>query len=541
MDGSKSMSDGQRKILRTQNYGGLVLIGAALLLFYSQTLQGLWKIWISDPDYSYALVIPFVSAYIIWKKRIIIASMPVKPSWHGGIFVFLFLIVSVYGILGSSPSVVRCALPLMIISITLFCYGWQRFTVLVYPLSLLLFMIPLPTILQTKLGVPLKYLSTKLGEIMLRAAGVSVYVEGNIIDLGVTQLQVVDACSGLRYILPLLGLGVIFVYFFEKTRWKQILLVFITIPISIFANGLRISITGFLVQHYGLKAAEGFFHGFSGWLIFVFAIVVLISVYTLLRLPARNKPAGQFTRPFFDSALTTKASANNKIPVAMTCIALLVGGVLNFTTAAMPPVSIQNGFSAFPLTLKDWHGRMEIMDAQIIKLSGAEEAFNARYLSPNGEIVALYMGYRSSPFTESENFFHSPNVCLPSLGWKTLEIETHIITEVPGFGEIKVRKMLIEKMGLRQLVYYWFQTKKHVSADVNINRFHLTLHAIFKDNTHDLFIRPISPLQPTESVMDAEKRLDRFVRILMADLLDFLQKSQSAIPNPGKPELKIDD
>lgn len=521
------MRDGEKKLLRTPNYGGLVVIGAALLWFYSQTLQGLWKLWISDPDYSYALFIPFVSVYIIWKKRKILATMPVKPSWYGGIFVFLFLIVSIYGILGSSPSVVRCALPLMLLSITLFCFGWQRFAVLLYPFSLLLFMIPLPTLLQTKIGVPLKYLSTKLGEIMLRAVGVSVYVEGNIIDLGVTQLQVGDACSGLRYILPLLGLGVIFVYFFEKERWKQILLVLITIPISILANGLRISITGYLAQHYDLKVAEGFFHGFSGWLIFVFAIVLLIGVYKLLRGASRKKPVGQFTRPFFNSALEIKAPKSNKIPVAITCIALLGGGLLNFTTAAMPPVSIKNGFSAFPLLLKDWHGRMETMDARIIELSGAEEAFNATYLSQNGEIVSLYMGYRSSPFTESENFFHSPNVCLPSLGWKTLESQNHIVAEVPGFGEIKVRKMLIEKMGLRQLVYYWFQTEKHVSADVNINRFHLTLHALFRENTHDLFIRPISPLQPTESVTDAEKRLDRFVRILMAELLDFLQKSQS--------------
>jgi len=521
------MSNGEKKILKTHNYGGLVFIGACLLLFYSQTLLGLWKHWISDPDYSYALFIPFVSAYVIWKKRKIIATMPVRPSWHGGVFVFLFFIVSIYGILGSSPSVVRCALPLMLLSITMFCYGRQLFMALLYPLSLLLFMIPLPTFLQTNIGVPLKFLSTKLGEIMLRAVGVSVYVEGNIIDLGVTQLQVVDACSGLRYILPLMGLGVIFVYFFEKTRWKQILLVLITIPISILANGLRIGITGHLAQHYGLDAAEGFFHGFSGWLIFVFAIVLLISVYTLLRLSVRNKPADRFIRPFFDSNLTINAPESNKITVAMTCIALLVGGVLNFTTAALPPVSIKNGFSTFPLTLKDWQGRVETMDARIIKLSGAEEAFNATYLSQNGEIISLYMGYRSSPFTESENFFHSPNVCLPSMGWKTLEIETRIITEVPGFGEIKVRKMLIEKMGLRQLVYYWFQTKKHVSADVNINRFHLTWHALFRENTHDLFIRPISPLQPTESVTDAEKRLDSFVRILMADLLDFLQKSQT--------------
>jgi len=136
------------------------------------------------------------------------------------------------------------------------------------------------------------------------------------------------------------------------------------------------------------------------------------------------------------------------------------------------------------------------------------------------------MGYRSSPFVESENFFHSPNVCLPSSGWKTLTATDHRIEGVPHFGSIKVSKMLIEKAGQKELVYYWFQTKERTSDNVNINRFHLTLHAIKRDNTHDLFIRPITAIYPGEGVDDAENRMDNFVRDMMGALLRFLKENQ---------------
>ena len=119
------------------------------------------------------------------------------------------LIVSLYGILGSSPSAVRPAIPLTILALTLFCFGKKMFSVMMFPLSLLIFMIPLPTVFQTRIGVPLRTVSTGVGEFILRLLGVSVFVEGNIIDLGIIQLQVVEACSGLRYILPLLALGVV--------------------------------------------------------------------------------------------------------------------------------------------------------------------------------------------------------------------------------------------------------------------------------------------------------------------------------------------
>lgn len=504
----------------------LLALIAAFVIGYYGTFWGMIKTWMKNEDYTYAFAIPPVAGYIIWQRRHLIAQTRIETDWIGGVFFAIFLAFSLYGVLGSSPSAVRPAIPLVILSLILFCYGRQMLKVLAFPVALLVFMIPLPTLVQNQIGFPLQLLSTQLGEYILRLTGVTVFVEGNIIDLGVTQLQVVEACSGLRYMLPLLALGVVFSHFFEHVRWKQIVLTLSTIPTAIICNGLRIGITGFLAQNYNLRIAEGFFHGFSGWLIFVFALCVLFAIYATLRLlfPSSSEENEGPVSP--NDRLPASHSTRHGMAVIVSAVLLIFVGLLSYATAALPPVRINNGFTQFPLKINGWHGRVENMDSKIIQLSGAEDAFNGIYRFSAENIVSLYIGYRASPFNESENFFHSPNICLPSLGWQTLTMSAHEISEVPGFDRIVVRKMLIEKMGYRQLVYYWFQTKSRVSSNVNVNRLHLTLHALRRDNTHDLFIRPITPLMPGETVESASVRLDQFVRVMMDALLKFLSAKQ---------------
>jgi exosortase D (VPLPA-CTERM-specific) len=517
-----------------KTYLGLLTLLITFFICYWETLAGLFHIWSSDGDYSYAFLIPFISGYIIWERRKEITTTPISTNWIGGSFFFLFLIISVYGILGSSPSAVRSAIPLIILSITLFCYGKEVFKALGFPLSLLIFMIPLPTMFGTMIGVHLKSISTLLGEMILRLFGISVFVEGNVINLGVTKLQVVDACSGLRYILPLFAIGVVFAYFFEKARWKQFVLAVSTIPIAVISNGIRIGITGILAQKYGSKVADGFFHGFSGWLIFMFAFALLFVFYSILSLIFGKTQYHNETNIGDKKRPEGMKSKNNTIPLVVCSSFLLFVGILSYTTATLPPMKIKDGFSNFPLIIKEWKGRSENIEPEMITASGAEEAFSATYQDRYGSLVSLYMGYRSSPFLESENFFHSPYVCLPSSGWKTLIITDHKITKIPHFSSITVRKMLSEKMGRKQLVYFWFQTNKRTSFDVNINRFHLALHAILRDNTHDLFIRPITPVKPDETIEEAEERMDQFVRDMMSALLQFLSEKQEKAKISGR-------
>jgi exosortase D (VPLPA-CTERM-specific) len=499
------------------------LLIISFLLCYWHTIAGLIPIWDGDGDYSYAPIIPLIIAYLIWERRKDIISKPIGTSWTGAPFFILFLVISIYGILGSSPSAVRPAMPLIILSITLFCFGREVFKVLAFPLSLFIFMIPLSTTFQATVGVFLKSVSTKLGEQLLRICSVPVFVEGNVIDLGVTKLQVVDACSGFRFVLPLLAMGVMFSYFFEKVRWKQILLTVITIPIAIVANGMRIGITGILTQHYGAEAAEGFFHGFSGWVFFMFAFASLFIIHYLLKKLFKDPEKNIQNREKVENGSSVNSS--NNITAVIICVSFLIlTGLLSLNSKNLPHIDIKDGITSFPLSFNVWKGKAEELDPEIIKLSGAENSFNATYEDTSNHIVSLYIGYRGSPFVESENFFHSPSVCLPSSGWKTLASQKHAVNNVQKFGKIIVQAMLVDKLGQKQLVYFWFQTKRRISNNININRYHLALHAIQRDNTYDLFIRPIMPVMPDEKLEDAEKRMDQFVRDMMGTLIPFLKE-----------------
>ena len=203
---------------------------------------------------------------------------------------------------------------------------------------------------------------------------------------------------------------------------------------------------------------------------------------------------------------------------------LALVGVLSLSTGALPANKNQGGIAGFPLAFAGWQGRSEFVDPQVVAASGAEESFSGQYSKGNNQPVALYLGYRSTAFLENENFFHSPTVCLPSAGWEIIRTTQRRVGNVPLFGELTVTEMLMESMGSRNLVYFWFQTKNRATYDKNINRFHLAMHAIERDNTYDMFVRPITRIADDEQTADAEARMDDFARDLTAAMHTFLNE-----------------
>jgi len=501
--------------------------GALLVLFigaYFVPFSSLFNSWMTNDDYSYGILIPFISLYFIWEKRQTLDGVAVQSYWPIFSVLVFFVLLSVYGVLGSSGNISRPVLPVLIVLFTIFCFGPQVFKRFSLSLCFLIFMIPLPAILDRTIGVFLKSVSSQFGGLFLRAIGYTVYVSGNVIDLGVTKLQVVDACSGLRFLFPLIALGVVYAYFFERAPWKRIACVLITIPIAVVTNVIRICITGILTYHFGSKMAEGFFHDFQGWAIFMVAFVFLFIFGRFLRLfPPKDRQPEPV--PIVSDKVPHEKRSNFSAVLISIVILVVVGG-LTLSTRALPSVKIKGGIQSFPLSFNGWIGKSQLLDAKIIEASGAEESFDGAYINDKGQVVSLYMGYRSTAFLENVNFFHSPTVCLPSSGWKTIHKSKRIIEDVPLFGTLPVFEMEMESMGLRNLVYFWFQTKDKATEDKNINRFHLALHAIRRDNTHDLFIRPITPISNSESVDDARKRMDLFTRQMMGTLIDFLKKNQ---------------
>jgi len=492
-------------------------------------MKAMVSIWWTDEDYSYGFLIPIISAYILWDKRDVIRKLHVKSSWAVLPGLIFFVLLSIYGILGSSGNISMPSLPILIILFAIFCFGWAAIKELIVPLGFLVFMIPVPAILERYLGLVLKSVSSRMGGAIIDALNIPVHVSGNVIDLGVTQLQVVDACSGMRYLFALLALGVVYAYFFEKATWKRIVAVLSTIPIAVITNGIRIGITGILTEKYGAAMAEGFFHGFSGWVLFMVAFACLFVVGRILALfPPKEKWRSKKSAAGEEGKeKVPEVAAGNINRAFYTSIGLmLIVGFLSLSTGVLPPVTIQGGIEKFPTAFAGWQGQSESVDPEIIIKSGAEESFSAFYQNGKRGPVSLYIGYRSTAFLSNENFFHSPTVCLPSSGWKIIGESTRVISNVPQFGNVKVTQLIMEEMGKQQLVYFWFQTKDKTTHDKNINRFHLTLHALKRDNTYDLFIRPIAPIYPGESIESAQQRMDGFVRDMMGALLKFLKENQ---------------
>jgi exosortase D (VPLPA-CTERM-specific) len=510
--------------IRTQ----IIVLTALFIAAYWVPLGTMARVWMDNEDYSYGFMIPLASAYLLWEKRKTLSSIPVGSAWGSLPILLLFTLISLYGMLGSSGNVAMPSVPVLIVLFTLFCFGFETVKRLMLPLGFLVFMVPLPAVIDRYLGLYLKALSTKLGGAIIAMSNIPVNVSGNIIDLGVTQLQVVDACSGMRYILPLLALGVLYAYFFERVLWKRVVCVLATIPLGVLFNALRIGITGLLTDRYGPVVAKGFFHDMSGWVVFVFAFVMLFGISRVLGLFPPRPEAGRIPdAPEAESVPSGTLEQRRTLPAFLVAAAILtVVAALGLSTSTMPPVAVEGGIESLPLEIGPWKGRQETVNPVMIRESGAEQAFSGYFTNRSGEGVSLYIGYRSSAFLSNENFFHSPTVCIPSSGWIEHEVKRRTIIGVPAFDTLDVTTMVIEKEGMRQLVYFWFQTKDRATHDKNINRFHLSLHAIRRDNTYDLFMRPITPIGRMERIEDAEKRLDGFVRDMMPMLLQFLKEKQ---------------
>jgi exosortase D (VPLPA-CTERM-specific) len=506
----------------------ITLLIIAFVAAYHVPLKSMANIWWSNDDYSYGFLIPLVSAYIIWDKRKKLKEITVGTSWGILPILFIFLLISLYGVLGSSGNVSMPSVPILIILFTGFCFGTESLKRLILPLGFLFFMVPVPAVIERTLGMHLKTLSTALGGAMISLFSIPVHVSGNVIDLGITQLQVVDACSGLRYIFPLLAIGVLYAYFFERILWKRLFCVLVTIPLGVILNAFRIGVTGILASAFSPKVSDGFFHGFSGWILFVVAFGMLFLISRLLNLiPSQLNSEKAPTVPKNSHTAFAPLKKNSTTGAFLISFTLLSSvAAFSLSTGSLPAITIEGGIQSFPLHIEEWSGRREIVDPVIIDASGAEEAFNGYYLDTAENEISLYIGYRSTAFLENENFFHSPTVCLPSSGWVEQYVERKTIDNIAYFNNIDVTKMVIEKSGDRKLVYFWFQTKDRATHDKNINRFHLSLHAILRDNTHDLFIRTITPIYSTENTETAELRLDMFTRQMMPVLLGFLEERQ---------------
>jgi exosortase len=269
----------------------LTLLALLLTLLYLRILAGMSAQWWSDPNYSHGFIVPFFSAWMLWRERKRLAEAPVRPSSLGLLVIAAALGILVLGVLGAENFLSRTSLLFLLAGLVIQFRGWACFRAMLFPWAILFLMIPLPAIIFNRIALPLQFLSSRLASALLGAIGVPVYREGNVINLPSLSLDVVEACSGLRSLVSLVTLAVFYGYLFEPRISRRFLLVLSSIPIAVAANGFRIMGSGLLGEYWSPDKAEGFFHLFSGWLIFILSLGLLVSFHGTLGWLARRMHA----------------------------------------------------------------------------------------------------------------------------------------------------------------------------------------------------------------------------------------------------------
>lgn len=276
-----------------QGWSQLAVIAVLIGLLYYRILAALAADWWTDPNYSHGFIVPIFCGWVIWKERTRIAGTPAKPSWSGLVVILGALVLLVLGVLGAELYCSRTSLLFLLAGLAIQFRGWRFFRALLFPWAVLFLMVPLPAIIFNQIALPLQFQASGLATGMLQLVGVPVLREGNVIQLPSLTLDVVEACSGLRSLVSLITLSVLYGYIFERRTWRRVVLILVAAPIAVVANGVRIMGSGILGQYWDADKAEGFFHLFTGWLIFVVSFGLMIILHSALSRMGRETPARQ--------------------------------------------------------------------------------------------------------------------------------------------------------------------------------------------------------------------------------------------------------
>lgn len=262
----------------------LGIVGVLTLWLYGPTLAHLVGQWWQDPNFSHGFFVPLFSAFVVWQERARLSRIPLSPSWSGVPILALGMCVLIIGQMGAELFLSRSSLLLTLAGLIVLFFGWRLFRATFFPWAVLLLMIPIPSIVFNQVTFPLQLLASQVSAIVLPVLGVPILREGNVINLPAMALEVAEACSGIRSLMSLVTLAIIYGYLLEKRLWVRCVLALASVPIAVAANSFRIIGTGLLVQYWGPEMAEGYFHASWGWIIFVISLVLLYALHGLIGL-----------------------------------------------------------------------------------------------------------------------------------------------------------------------------------------------------------------------------------------------------------------
>lgn len=262
-----------------------LLIGLQFVIFiclFLPVYPGMYNIWITHSNNSHGILVPLISAFFLWQSRNKINWGNTKRSNLGMAIIILSMLAYVLSVLGAIEVVPRIAIVTTLIGLVLYHLGPDNFSKLSFPLFFLLFMVPVPIAIISKVSLPLQMIATKLSAFIIQSISIPVYREGNMLYFVNTSLEVAQACSGLRSLTAFLMLSILFAYLLDGTKVQRTILVAMAFPLAFLSNLFRVTGTGILAHCFGGSVARGFLHEFSGMIVFCFGLICLFFLYNLL-------------------------------------------------------------------------------------------------------------------------------------------------------------------------------------------------------------------------------------------------------------------
>jgi exosortase D (VPLPA-CTERM-specific) len=521
-------------------YTLFVVAAVAAIAPFAHVLGDLYNIWNLKPEYSHGVIIPLLSAFLIWRQREELRNLPFTGSWTGLWLIAFGLVLRFIGAATTMHTLEHYAFLLVLYGLVLSLTGPVIFKRLWMPLIILVFAVPLPSFFNNALSLHLQLISSELGVWVIRAAGISVLLEGNIIDLGNYQLEVAEACSGLRYLFPLMTLSFIVAYLFRGPMWKRATVFLSSIPVTVIMNSLRIGFIGITVEHWGSGMAEGALHDFEGWLVFMLSTgAVVLTAFGLSRIGRSKVPWSQafamgpvpqkgatsarasgssVSAPKSTSALASvpASSSPSQIPAGQVvprpfvaaAVLVMAGAAVDAATPA-PTLTFPErvSFADFPTQVDDWVGRRDSLQGIYLDALHLDDYVLADFSENAGPAVNFYSAYYQTQ--DNTRAIHSPHDCIPGGGWEIVKFEQRMMPATQSTAAFPVNRAIVQLGNHRQIVYYWFDERGRQITNEYVARWYLFWDALTRHRTDGALVRFVATVPPGGDETEVDNRIVR--------------------------------
>jgi exosortase D (VPLPA-CTERM-specific) len=500
---------------------GALLLGVLIFLFMDSL--ALMVKWWEREEYSHGYMIPFVAAFLVYQRVNRLPDAYRKGSWWGTILLVLAIFLFVLGEMSAIYTLIQYGFLVALYGLVISLFGVSGFTLFLGPLLYLIFMIPLPNFIYFNLSSQLQLISSKIGVWFIRLFDIAVYLEGNVIDLGAMKLQVVEACSGLRYLFPLMSFGFLIVCIYKAPFWQRALLFLSTIPITVLMNSFRIGVIGVTVDRWGVKMAEGFLHDFEGWIIFMSCLAILLLEAFILHKLTRS--SGSMLDKL-DLDLPRVNLRWSDVPLSFSRQAPLLAGsafvlmmspwLLSLSEREEVPPDNRERLTQFPLFHSGWSGREGALERDVLDTLKLSDYLIADYRRSDALLttppVNLYVAWYSSQKKGAS--IHSPRSCIPGGGWRMDELDQIAIDGVQHIsgGPLRVNRAIIRKDQHAQIVYYWFEGRGRNITNEYLAKWYIFVDSLLHSRSDGALVRVVTAIPEGTSIGEADKRLQKFLQ-----------------------------